>query len=150
MFGQNDSSNNSGRGPIALSDDDLVGATGIDWEDLEAQLHDNDGEDDTHDEELQDMASRPLKPMKRSERHLNNNGENDDDYSEFQELSSIPATGRYRDAGGADDDVDNNTVARSKMGRGETALSEPEGDATQRRAKDSPFKLDDADSDLEV
>ncbi|KAI8347911.1 hypothetical protein B0O80DRAFT_463995 [Mortierella sp. GBAus27b] len=131
MFGQNNN-DNQGRGPIALSDDDIAGATGLDWEDLEAQLHDDiDDEENIQDEELQDMASRPLKPMTRSDRYLD---DDDDEENQGQELSSVHATSRYRDDDDGDtDDVDNDSAARSKAGQG------TEGTSQQA----NPFKLDD-------
>lgn len=156
MFGQNDSSNNPGRGPIALSDDDIAGATGLEWEDLEVPLRDEDfdAEEIVQDEELQDMASRPLKPMKRSERYMDNDeddDDNDDEENQGQELSSVHVTSRYRDDEDEDaDDVDSDSAARSKTVHGKTGSAEPEGPLSQGQAKDSPFKLDDGDSEQEV
>lgn len=148
MFGQSDAGNTPGRGPIALSDDDLAGATGLEWEDLDAQLHDDEydineeeEEEDAPDEELQDMASRPLRPMKRPERY-HDNDDGDEDHAEEdqgQELSSFTGgAGRYRDDGDDDDALD----AQGKAVASEGPLSQ--------RPKDSPFQLDDEDSEQEV
>ncbi|KAG0012124.1 hypothetical protein BGZ80_000189 [Entomortierella chlamydospora] len=134
-FGQNNSSNDVGRrGPIALSDDDLVGATGIEWEDIEAQLHgDNHGED--QEEEMDDMTSRPLKPMSRQDRYLY-----DDEDEEGEEMSSNVNVNRpYADDEGEDDGDVNHEGTNS-----EAALREGESTESQ---KDSLFKLEDADSD---
>lgn len=152
MFGQSDNSNNPGRGPIALSDDDLAGATGLEWEDLEAPLRNGDfGDDeDVQDEELQDMASRPLKPMKRQDRYLDNDEDDDngDEESPGQELSSVLVAGRYQDDEDENgEDTDGGSAARSKIVHGKT---EPEEAMLLGQAKDSPFKLDDGDSEQEV
>ncbi|KAG0361634.1 hypothetical protein BGZ54_009029 [Gamsiella multidivaricata] len=149
MFGQNNNDSQSpGRGPIALSDDDLAGATGIDWEDLEGQLGDEDGNDDNdEEEEMDDMVGgsgglgegRPLKPMKRLERYLDGD---DDEEQEGQELSDVRVTSsssRYHD----DDDDEEEGAAHLKTPRGSDTQ---EGGRIQ---KDALFKLEDADSEQE-
>ncbi|KAF9117206.1 hypothetical protein BGX27_000055 [Mortierella sp. AM989] len=132
MFGQNNSGNGTGRrGPIALSDDDLVGATGIEWEDIEAQLRDDDEEDQDREEEMDDMASRPLKPMTGQDRYV------DDDDEGGEELSSN-VNGRYRDDRYGDDNGDED---------GEAAGSEQRKKAGSTVGQKDLFKLEDADSD---
>ncbi|KAF9346656.1 hypothetical protein BGX26_001832 [Mortierella sp. AD094] len=140
-FGQNSSSSNGAgrRGPIALSDDDLVGATGIEWEDIEAQLHgDDDEEGRDQEEEMDDMASRPLKPMSRQDRYLD-----DEDDEEGEELSSnVNVNRRYLDDDYEDEDDDGD--ANNKATGSEAARRKGESTESQ---KDGLFKLDDADSD---
>ncbi|KAF9183349.1 hypothetical protein BGZ51_002732 [Haplosporangium sp. Z 767] len=72
MFGENNSSH-PGRGPIALSDDDLIGATGVEWEDLEAQFQGENGDDEA------DIAiARPLKSMSKQGRYTDDIVEEED------------------------------------------------------------------------
>ncbi|KAG0313067.1 hypothetical protein BGZ99_009099 [Dissophora globulifera] len=153
MFGQN-STNNPGRGPIALSDDDLVGATGLEWEDLEAQLRDDDDDDenddnvhggrvrergedyDDQDDEMDDMA-RPLKPMSRKDRYLD---EDEDDNGEGQELSNVTVKGRYRDDEDENEDEDDDEDEEFHD------FVESAGD----KKRDTLFKLEDGDSDRDA
>ncbi|KAF9159845.1 hypothetical protein BGX20_002772 [Mortierella sp. AD010] len=134
-FGQNSNNNGVGRrGPIALSDDDLVGATGIEWEDIEAQLQ-GDGHGEDQEEEMDDMASRPLKPMSRHDRYLD-----DDEDEEGEEMSSNVNVNRpYTD----DDDEDGGDANHEGTNPEATFR---EGESTESQ-KDSLFKLEDADSD---
>ncbi|KAF9585599.1 hypothetical protein BGW38_001621 [Lunasporangiospora selenospora] len=95
----------SRRGPIALSDDDLHGATGLDWEDVDAQLeedglifrdgHDDDndavdlclGEDedgDSIDESEEVAASRPLTNMSRKKLGLGVRFKDDEEIDSFE------------------------------------------------------------------
>ncbi|KAF9438552.1 hypothetical protein BGZ76_006934 [Entomortierella beljakovae] len=148
MFGNNNNNNGAGRrGPIALTDDDLVGATGIEWEDIEAQLRDgedediimddSDDDDDYEDqEELQDMASRPLKPINSKDRYL----DDDDEDDEGEEMTS-QVNQRYRDD---DDDDDDGAHAGNSTGESNILQNQAGIDENQ---KDPAFKLDDGDSD---
>ncbi|ORZ14854.1 hypothetical protein BCR41DRAFT_381050 [Lobosporangium transversale] len=121
LFGGDNSDRNGlgigRRGPIALSDDDLEGATGLEWEDLEAQFHgegyedgldggDGDGDEDGneyHEEEMENMTagSRLLKPISRQNRYLDED-EDDEEEEEGQEMMG-GVNARYRD----DDEEDN-------------------------------------------
>ncbi|KAF9198346.1 hypothetical protein BGZ49_000849 [Haplosporangium sp. Z 27] len=136
-FNQDSDSNGIGRrGPIALSEDDILGATGLEWEDIETQLNEDDEERD-QEEEMDDMASRPLKPMSSQDRYV------DDDDEEGEEMSSNVNINnrRYRD----NDDNDDNDDAVE----GEGEINEnPEVTSGKGAAqKDSLFQLEDGDSD---
>ncbi|KAK3842729.1 MAG: hypothetical protein J3R72DRAFT_125805 [Linnemannia gamsii] len=85
MFGQNNN-NSTTRGPIALSDDDLEGATRIDWDELDAQFEDID--EDGYVGGRASGASgavggQVLKPVTRQARYLDDN-EDDEGEGEVQ------------------------------------------------------------------
>ncbi|KAF9934801.1 hypothetical protein FBU30_000095 [Linnemannia zychae] len=78
MFGQ---SSDLTRGPIALSDDDMEGATRIDWEELDAQFVDLDGDDEssvTNGDAEDDAGARLLNPVKKQTQYLDNDDVDDD------------------------------------------------------------------------
>ncbi|KAF8979852.1 hypothetical protein BGZ46_004947 [Entomortierella lignicola] len=133
-FNQDSNSNGIGRrGPIALSEDDLLGATGIEWEDIETQLNEDDEERD-QEEEMDDMASRPLKPMSSQDRYVDDDGEEGEEMSSNVNINSR----RYRD----NDDNDDNDAE----GEGENENSEVTSGKGAAQ-KDSLFQLEDGDSD---
>lgn len=103
MFGGQNSSNNATRGPIALSDDDLEGATRIDWDELDAQFEDLEGEDG---EELVAAGGggRLLKPVTRQAQYLDDDDEdgNQDDEEPYRMSSGAGDAGN--DAPFVDDD----------------------------------------------
>ncbi|KAF9150372.1 hypothetical protein BG015_007822 [Linnemannia schmuckeri] len=76
------SGSNATRGPIALSDDDLEGATRIDWDELDAQFENLS--DNGSGEELVAAGGggRLLKPMTRQTRYLD---DDDEDNSQDEE-----------------------------------------------------------------
>ncbi|KAI1320689.1 hypothetical protein EDD11_010223 [Mortierella claussenii] len=152
MFGQSNSSHTPGRrGPIALSDDDLVGATGLEWEDLEAQLYDGEIDAEEHQqneyegEEMGDMTTaRPLKPITGRDRYLDDDEE--DEENEGQELSG-GVNARYRD----DDDDDDDDAKVGETSGEETSegkLSKSKPSAAQK--KDMLFQLEDTDPELDL
>ncbi|KAF8940273.1 hypothetical protein BGZ58_007164 [Dissophora ornata] len=147
MFGQNNR-NAQGRGPIALSEDDLAGATGIDWEDLEAQLQEDEeeGEERGQGEEMDDMT-RPLKPMTRNVRYM------DEEEEEGQELSSVSFRGRYRDDDEDDEDANEDEFhdfVESAGSKAPDSGGRPEESERKATQKDTPFSLEDADGEQEV
>ncbi|KAF9907907.1 hypothetical protein EC991_010420 [Linnemannia zychae] len=78
MFGQNNNSSSSTRGPIALSDDDMEGATRIDWEELDAQFEDMGNASGTGGSE------RMLAPVTRQARYLDDDEEADGEAQPFR------------------------------------------------------------------
>ncbi|CAO3563107.1 unnamed protein product [Mortierella alpina] len=161
MFGQN-GDNSSARGPIALTDDDMTGATGLDWEDLEAQLHDEEDLEELEDIQPTSRAQRPKKQVRYAD-DVDVDGDaakpltttvfrsgaterytDDHDESGDEQDSSIP----YRVA--VEDDRVNTAKepARTEMDEART-----ESDETllqeETAQKDDSFKLDDTDSELE-
>ncbi|KAF9964251.1 hypothetical protein BGZ70_006718 [Mortierella alpina] len=162
MFGQNND-NSSARGPIALTDDDMTGATGLDWEDLEAQLHDE--EEDL--EELEDV--QPLGKAQRPKKQVRYADDVDADGDAAKPLTSTMSTseptGRYtddNDESGDDQDqsspyrvvVEDGRVNTGKEpARTENDEARTDSDETLLHEatvqKDDSFKLDDTDSELE-
>lgn len=152
MFGQNND-NSSARGPIALTDDDMTGATGLDWEDLEARLHD---EEDP--EQLGGGAQRPkkqvryaddadedaVKPLTAASSELEGRYTDDNDESDGEEDQSAP----YRVV------VEEERVSTAKEpARTEIHEARTDSDETllqEVTTQKDLFKLDDTDSELEV
>ncbi|KAG0070838.1 hypothetical protein BGZ89_012337 [Linnemannia elongata] len=133
MFGGQNSSNSATRGPIALSDDDLEGATRIDWDELDAQFEDLGGEGG---EELVAAGGggRLLKPMTRQARYL------DDDDEDGSQDDGEP----YRMTSGADD-VDDDAPFVDDDEDLQADVEVPGKGAK----KDQPFKLDANESEHE-
>ncbi|KAF8942710.1 hypothetical protein BGZ47_006200 [Haplosporangium gracile] len=133
MFGGQNSGSNATRGPIALSDDDLEGATRIDWDELDAQFEDLG--DNGGGEELTAArgGGRLLKPMTRQTRYLD---DDDEDGSQDGEP--------YRmNTGVEDEENDAPFVDDDEELEAEAALP---GKVTK---KDRLFKLDAEESDYE-
>ncbi|KAF9411265.1 hypothetical protein BGZ94_001391 [Podila epigama] len=112
------------RGPIALSDEDMAGATGIDWDELEeagldgtaTALDNDDSEDGEQDEE-----------------------DSEDEGQELQESRRGTAFSRFRDDHDRDDDAEEN----HSPGR-HVSISMP---TDPKQPKDSQFKLSDDDEE---
>jgi len=107
MFGQS----NATRGPIALSEDDLEGATGIDWEELDAQLEEADV-----DGELTPGTSAAaagagtgrgmdqlLKPMSKQTRFADNGTVDQEEVEPYRTTSTGENDAPYVDDDGTDD-----------------------------------------------
>ncbi|KAG0210114.1 hypothetical protein BGX28_009655 [Mortierella sp. GBA30] len=183
MFGQASDANNS-RGPIALTDDDLEGATGLDWEDLEAQMQGVEEEQEEmedmestrveesaakplksaskkqvryEDDDENDAAAQLLKPMSGQKggryKYDDGHGESDDEEEEEEGNSSRP----YKDDDERDGSEDNvftsNVWSRSHTDTETTEAATTRTDDTvlevEEIPQDDPFKLEDADSELE-
>ncbi|KAF9540019.1 hypothetical protein EC957_004721, partial [Mortierella hygrophila] len=135
MFGGQNSSNSATRGPIALSDDDLEGATRIDWDELDAQfegLGDGDGEELV----AAGGGGRLLKPMTRQARYL------DDDDEDGSQDDGEP----YRMTSGADDVDDDDDAPFVDDDEELEAEVEVPGKGAK---KDQLFKLDTNESEHE-
>ncbi|KAF9089199.1 hypothetical protein BGX29_012173 [Mortierella sp. GBA35] len=138
MFGgQGSSSNSTQRGPIALSDDDLEGATGIDWEELDAQLEDVHGEDGEEmlvaEGEGGGVGGRLLKPVTRQARYLDDDEEEEEGQGQNVGYKTTEAEEEDDDAPFVDDDED----------------LEAEAVQSEGLKKDRLFKLDDEESEQE-
>ncbi|KAF9574121.1 hypothetical protein EC968_007373 [Mortierella alpina] len=90
MFGQNNDNDNSTRGPIALTDDDMTGATGLDWEDLEAQLQDEEETEELEDIQPVSRAQRPKKQVRYAD-----DIDGDEDAAKPLTMSSSGPGGRF-------------------------------------------------------
>ncbi|KAF9144350.1 hypothetical protein BGX30_013058 [Mortierella sp. GBA39] len=135
MFGGQNSSNSAARGPIALSDDDLEGATRIDWDELDAQLEDL-GDEGGEELVAAGGGGRLLKPMTRQGRYLDDDDENEDGSQDDGEP--------YRMTTGADDvDDDAPFVDDDEEMEAEVEVS------GKGAKKDQPFKLDADESEHE-
>ncbi|KAG9072043.1 hypothetical protein KI688_006265 [Linnemannia hyalina] len=134
MFGGQSSSNSATRGPIALSDDDLEGATRIDWDELDAQFEDL-GDEDSEELVAGGGGGRLLKPMTRQARYL------DDDDEDGSQDDGEP----YRMTSGADDVDDDAPFVVDDDEELEAEVEVPGKGAK----KDQLFKLDTNESEHE-
>ncbi|KAG0275172.1 hypothetical protein BGZ95_009107 [Linnemannia exigua] len=144
MFGQNNNSSTT-RGPIALSDDDLEGATRIDWDELDAQFEDVD-EDGYVGGRVGGGASgagggQVLKPVTRQARYL------DDDEDEEGEGGVQPF--RTTGLGGGDSENGNDAPFLDDEGDDDSEELGVEVDSAPGKAvkKDRLFSLDDEESE---
>lgn len=131
--GQN-SRGSATRGPIALSDDDMEGATRIDWDELDAQFEDLGGDDG---EELQAAGGggRLLKPVTRQARYLDDDRDEDDSQDDGEPYR-MTTGGEDEDAAPfVDDDDDELEAGTAVAGKG--------------AMKDRLFKLDTDESEHE-
>jgi hypothetical protein len=131
--GQN-SRSNATRGPIALSDDDLEGATRIDWDELDAQFEDLNGDDG---EELQAAGGngRLLKPVTRQARYLDDDGEEDGSQDDGEPYRMTTGGDIEDEAPFMDDDDEESEAGMAIPGKG--------------AKKDPLFKLDADESEHE-
>ncbi|KAF9122780.1 hypothetical protein BGW39_009491 [Mortierella sp. 14UC] len=128
MFGQNNSSSST-RGPIALSDDDMEGATRIDWEELDAQF------EDMGDASGTGGSGRMLTPVAKQARYLD---DDEDDDGEGQPFRTSGFEGDD-DAPFLDNDEDDvNEQLETEDTSGKTAK------------EDGLFNLDDEESEQQI
>ncbi|KAF9949891.1 hypothetical protein BGZ72_008344 [Mortierella alpina] len=165
MFGQ-DNNNSNARGPIALTDDDMTGATGLDWEDLEAQLHNEEDVEELEDIQplRQRQEGRTQRPVTKRVRYADEDADED---AAKPLTSSSGLGGAYTDDNDESEDDGGHSTApyrveveeervptTKKPERTELQEARTDSDETllqeETTQKDDLFKLDDTDSELEV
>ncbi|KAG0289056.1 hypothetical protein BGZ96_007291 [Linnemannia gamsii] len=123
------------RGPIALSDDDMEGATRIDWDELDAQFEDLNG---NGGEELQAAggSGRLLKPVTRQARYLDDDGDEDGSQDDGEPYRMTAGGEDENAAPFADDDDEELEAGTEVPGKG--------------AKKDQLFKLGTDESEQEI